>query len=175
MFDHFVLLRRRTLPRIGELQAVEYGHSALWTDEIELSPRATAPDGRSDPSIIAAAPLVPIVLVRPVASSRGSGPLSTWGLTAIESDVSALTGDGIDVAILDTGIDATHEAFAGCTIIERDFVGGPGGDPNGHGTHCAGTFFGRSCSGTRIGVAAFVLPSWERCLTLMEWVRPLVC
>ncbi|WP_339518427.1 MULTISPECIES: S8 family peptidase [Pseudomonas] len=57
------------------------------------------------------------------------------------------------VAVLDTGIDTSHPAFAGVDILEQDFTGEGNGDVDGHGTHCAGTIFGRDVSGQRIGVA----------------------
>jgi len=60
---------------------------------------------------------------------------------------------GITVAVLDTGIDSTHPAFTGVTLIEEDFSGSGNGDVQGHGSHCAGTIFGRDVDGTRIGVA----------------------
>ncbi len=55
--------------------------------------------------------------------------------------------------MLDTGIDADHPAFAGVTLTQRDYTGQGNGDANGHGTHCAGTIFGRDVDGKRIGVA----------------------
>ncbi len=55
--------------------------------------------------------------------------------------------------MLDTGIDATHPAFAGMSLNRRDFTATGDGDGNGHGTHCAGTIFGSDVDGTRIGVA----------------------
>jgi subtilisin family serine protease len=57
------------------------------------------------------------------------------------------------VAILDTGIDKSHPAFAGVTIVEKDFSGSGNGDRQGHGSHCAGTIFGRDVDGKRIGIA----------------------
>ncbi|MCW2995664.1 MAG: peptidase and in kexin sedolisin [Conexibacter sp.] len=57
------------------------------------------------------------------------------------------------VAILDTGIDQAHPAFAGVTMQVQDFTGTSGEDLNGHGTHCAGIVFGRDFDGRRIGVA----------------------
>ena len=78
---------------------------------------------------------------------------ATWGVKAVGADVSARTGAGIVVAVLDTGIDASHPAFAGVEIIEEDFSGYGNGDVQGHGTHCAGTIFGRDVDGMRIGVA----------------------
>lgn len=61
------------------------------------------------------------------------------------------TGEGVDVYVLDTGINTAHAEFAGrlgsgC----KDFVGDGNGyeDCQGHGTHCAG-----SCCGATVGVA----------------------
>src|SRR5690606_41420985 len=62
-------------------------------------------------------------------------------------------GEGITVAVLDTGIEASHPAFDGVKVIEKDFTGSGDGDTNGHGTHCAGTIVGRDVDGTRFGVA----------------------
>ena len=78
---------------------------------------------------------------------------TAWGVSAVKADTSGLTGAGVTVAVLDTGIDSQHEAFAGINITEEDFSGDGNGDKNGHGTHCAGTIFGRSVGGVRIGVA----------------------
>ena len=63
------------------------------------------------------------------------------------------TGNGVIVAVLDSGIDNTHPAFAGLTIMERDFSGSGNGDVQGHGTHCAGTILGHDVDGKRIGIA----------------------
>lgn len=47
-------------------------------------------------------------------------------------------GDGVKIAILDTGIDAHHADFAGRIHAMASFVDGDGTDDNGHGTHVAG-------------------------------------
>jgi serine protease AprX len=53
-------------------------------------------------------------------------------------------GSGITVAVLDTGVDATHPALAAVVINQTDLTGAGGGiaegigDFVGHGTHCAG-------------------------------------
>ena len=120
-------------------------------------------DMARDPEIRAVAPVMPTNLVRPVAdeeAGEGTGsPASngaTWGVSAVGADVSQRSGAGTVVAILDTGIDAGHPAFSGVTITEQDFSGSGNGDRQGHGTHCAGTVFGRDVDGTRIGVATGV-------------------
>jgi subtilisin family serine protease len=67
-----------------------------------------------------------------------------------------LTGQGIRVAVLDTGIDAGHVAFQGVNVTQEDFTGDGNGDEVGHGTHCAGTIVGRDVNGFRFGVATGV-------------------
>jgi subtilisin family serine protease len=111
-----------------------------------------------DPQVRAIAPVMPTTLVRPV-EAEGDQPApapagtTTWGVTAVGADVSARTGAGVTVCVLDTGIDAGHTAFSGVTLVQEDFTGLGNGDKQGHGTHCAGTVFGRDVDGTRIGVA----------------------
>jgi subtilisin len=83
--------------------------------------------------------------------------IATWGLQATGVLDSTLTGAGIRVCILDTGIDAQHPDFLGRNITQRSFVQGEGvEDGNSHGTHCAGTAAGGQPKGgnaPRYGVA----------------------
>ena len=112
-----------------------------------------------DPTISAAAPPMPIQLVRPVAHSQSVrlGPSIAWGVTAVKADVSPYSGKGVVVAVLDTGIRRSHPAFAGMDLVVENFVHGEtDADSAGHGTHCAGTLFGKETEGTRIGVACGV-------------------
>jgi len=114
---------------------------------------------RRDPTVTAIAPVFPMKLVSPFVDSDVSAEMPivgsgcAWGVAAVGADTSPFTGSGVTVAVIDTGIDAAHPAFSGLTIVERDFTGEGNGDWDGHGTHFAGTVFGRSVSGTRIGVA----------------------
>ena len=110
---------------------------------------------RRDPGV-AVAPLLPMKLVAPVsklAARTPAGPGSAWGVDAVGALESPFTGAGVTVAVLDTGIDAGHEAFRGVRITQRDFTGEGDGDADGHGTHCAGTIAGRDVNGYRYGVA----------------------
>jgi subtilisin family serine protease len=106
-----------------------------------------------DPEVQAVAPVIPTQLVRPLQVDAAAAAQQAWGIAAVRAAESAYSGSGAVVAVLDTGIDKAHAAFAGMTLVERDFTGAGDGDRQGHGTHCAGTIFGRDVAGTRIGVA----------------------
>lgn len=116
----------------------------------ELTPAETR-DALHDPSVRAIARAMPTRLIAPLPADAASP--ATWGVAAIGADTSPFDGAGVRVAVLDTGIDEAHPAFAGVTLTTRDFSGDGIHDQNGHGTHCAGTIFGRPVDGTRIGVA----------------------
>lgn len=118
-------------------------------------------DVSRDPTVAGIAPAIPTKLVQLVEDkptpkadipAEAEGAIA-WGVQAVKADTSTYTGNGVSVAILDTGIDKAHLAFTGVTVIEQDFTGTGNGDQQGHGTHCAGTIFGRDVSGTRIGIA----------------------
>jgi subtilisin family serine protease len=117
---------------------------------------------RSEVGVIAAPPM-PVVLIKSFqngAAVGGQPPKLSWGISAVNPAVATgqpnepFTGKGVTVAVLDTGIDAEHSAFKGIELITENFVDGePAHDTDGHGTHCAGTIFGRDVDGCRIGIA----------------------
>ncbi len=80
------------------------------------------------------------------------------GLLAVNADTCPFTGQGVTVAVLDTGIDINHLAFKGKRLAVRDFTGDGVDekdvtDKDGHGTHCAGTACGAVVGDVRVGVA----------------------
>jgi subtilisin family serine protease len=112
-------------------------------------------DARRDPGVLRAAPVMPVALIKPKATAAEAAAAAgaAWGVEAVGALQSPFTGAGVTVAVLDTGVDAGHDAFRGKPIVQKDFTGEGDGDGNGHGTHCAGTVFGGEVAGLRIGVA----------------------
>jgi len=110
---------------------------------------------RDDRSVVGIAPVMPIRLIAPVGRAEpGPGAAgASWGIDAVGATACPHDGAGVCVAVLDTGIDASHPAFAGVDLIEHDFTGAGNCDAVGHGTHCAATIFGRDVDGVRIGIA----------------------
>ena len=112
-----------------------------------------AVEAAGDPATRALAPIMPTRLIQPRAAADKFDE-ANWGIGAVGAADSSCSGAGVTVAVLDTGIDAGHPAFAGVDIVQADFSGSGNGDRQGHGTHCAGTIFGRDpASRERIGVA----------------------
>jgi len=80
----------------------------------------------------------------------------TWGIQATATQLSSFSGQGVAVAVLDTGFDSTHPDFAGRAVTMQSFVPNESAeDGHGHGTHCIGTSCGPKSpgSGPRYGVA----------------------
>ncbi len=158
--QEYILLRAPGRKANTLLGAVR-GGEALGDVEIEVDARKLTPkevrDARQDPSTLHAAPVMEVKLARPFEAHEGAQATdlknATWGLNAVGAVDSPFTGAGVVAAVLDTGIAAGHAAFRGKELIQQDFTGEGDGDQNGHGTHCAGTFFGGEVGGLRIGVA----------------------
>jgi subtilisin family serine protease len=158
MSRKYVILRTekprqtRSMPRAGAAAAAPAEAPKVEVDEMQ--PKRAARLAREKHTCVA--PVIPMKLIEPFDDGPGAAPAApgpTWGIKAVGADTSPFNGAGIVAAILDTGIDAAHPAFAGVELERRNFTSESDDDLHGHGTHCAGTVFGRDVNGTRIGVA----------------------
>jgi len=112
------------------------------------------------PIVLAAEPELTMRAIGPVLADSATHFADTaeltWGLVAVRAADAAPDGRGARVAVLDTGVDATHPDLAGRVARTASFVpGGAIADGHGHGTHCCGTACGppTSAVGPRYGVA----------------------
>ena len=159
-----IILRRKSTFRrtrtAGPLNAGPLGMENLPNlgepvlEHAQMTPAEVA-DLQRDPEVQAVAASMPLKLIEPVGSPELTPAAvgNTWGIEAIRAHTSPFTGAGVVVAVLDTGINPNHVAFQGVQLVRRNFTQGPDDDQHGHGTHCAGTVFGRDVNGLRIGVA----------------------
>ncbi len=107
----------------------------------------------------------PLGLIRPERAERAAlADDVTWGLEALGVPAlwdRGLTGAGVTVGHLDTGVDGDHPALreAIAAFAELDDLGRlvdpmpAARDSGDHGTHTAGTIAGRAVRGRHIGVA----------------------
>jgi subtilisin family serine protease len=138
-------------------------------DGVELDDTEVG-DALHDPDVDDVVLSIPFTLIEPFKSSADLPETSiSWGIETVRAATSPHDGRGVTVAILDTGIDLTHEAFAGLMFpsahlmdfsVDETGRAGSAADQHGHGTHVAGTIAGRPVNGQRIGVA----PGIERVL-----------
>jgi len=161
MQREYIILRKPEEPYAtrGVLEGAGFGTRAIVQAPVfdfEKMNARQAQDLSRAPDVQSVVPAIPLTLIRPFDVPQSEAAvIPSWGINAVGADDSSFTGKGVKVAVLDTGIDKNHEAFRGIELTEVDYTGEGNGDtnPHGHGTHCAGTIFGRDVGGTRIGVA----------------------
>ncbi|MBI3892938.1 MAG: S8 family serine peptidase [Candidatus Wallbacteria bacterium] len=114
---------------------------------------------RNDVKEVVLNEIIPAPKVTPSAVVNVPGEY-TWGLARIHvPEVRALyklTGAGVRVGHLDTGVVGEHPDLKGKVLVFKDFSQKHKAEPyddEGHGSHTAGTIAGGNASGKYIGVA----------------------
>ncbi len=103
----------------------------------------------------------------PVHATMSNDPLrpQQWALNAVpfEATWAVTRGSGVTVAVIDTGIEASHQDLAGSVVPGEDLADDqasvdPSGtgmvDPDGHGTHVAGVIAAHANNGIGVTGAA---------------------
>lgn len=96
-------------------------------------PEDRVDDLRNDPSVI---------MVSPNRVFHAAAQTTPTGVSRIKASTIAGTGDGVQVAVIDSGIDLQHPDLAANIVGGVDCDGPDNGnydDAHGHGTHVAGT------------------------------------
>jgi aqualysin 1 len=141
----------------GTVQSLERAHgflaenvysAALRGFSAQLTPQQIA-DLQSDPRV---------AYVEQDGEARTAAQTLPWGVDRIDADLSSTrAGDGsgavtgVNVYVLDTGVDATHPDLN--VVSSVNFALGPNVDCNGHGTHVAGIVAARDNDSYVVGVA----------------------
>jgi len=162
----YLILRQKDVHKVpaGHVPAGVDGSVEAFSQDL---PPSEVRGLRRDKRVLNSAPAMSLALIRPinaeqfmpVAATGAKQEKPTWGVRAVKADTSGFSAEGVCVALLDTGIDKAHHALAGIKLGARNcrnFTTTDSSawhDTDGHGTHCAGTIFGRPVSGNRIGVA----------------------
>lgn len=168
--EKYIILRSREVssPSRGDMGTRGAGvntfsrpTATIKLEEADLTKRERN-DLRRDPRTRAIALPMPLRLIAPVkrqtvnTMAQPPAGTTTWGVKAVRAHESRFDGTGVTVAVLDSGIDPNHPAFAGVTLLQQNFTTEDPNDLDGHGTHCAGTIFGQDVNGSRIGIARHI-------------------
>ena len=145
----------------------------------------------ADVRVGAIVPAPELSLIKPVEMLPAKAAAgTTWGIDRLRVSKlwnAGITGKGVVVGHLDTGVDASHPALQGALAAFAEFdhagdqvTGANPWDSGEHGTHTAGTIAGRASGGGQIGVApdaklasAMVIEGGQvidRILAGMEWI-----
>jgi subtilisin len=120
---------------------------------------------KKEPAVKTVSEAPQISLIKPVSGKVAAATKgATFGITRLKVDKlweKGITGAGVLVGHLDTGVDGKHPAFKGGAIAKfaqfDDFgeivPGAKATDSGDHGTHTAGTIAGRPVKGSKFGVA----------------------
>lgn len=166
-FDNDAMTPMSSVPAVTTTDLLESVHgAAARVDKHEasllvdaLTDRSGARDSQSGARDSHSGNLSPLPGVEKIWLDRKVGSLldeSAPQIGAPQAWGAGVTGEGITVAVLDSGIDTNHPDLAGTVVQEADFADtGTTLDEAGHGTHVAATVAatGAASDGLRQGIA----------------------
>lgn len=140
-FRNFTLVSGKAIRQMRSSQLLEALNKLIAAKLMADEKSATAAtSGQSDDAVSSAAPfdngcalfIEPDIILRTrldtsVAYIKGTTVHQNYGIT----------GKGVKIAILDTGVNIYHECVKGRVVDSKDFTGQGIIDENGHGTHVA--------------------------------------
>lgn len=139
----------------GRAPAVRVRTAADRTGAASLVQRALADPSVATVSLDSVVSALDVLVLAP--------PEAPWGPArlGVPSLWQAATGDGVLVAVVDTGVDAAHPALGhavqpGLDLVDADGTGAA--DPHGHGTHVAGIIAAAGQTAVGLAPAARILP-----------------
>src|SRR5262245_21008697 len=110
--------RRGGLP--GAASATPKEGASVTTTIVRLLNSEEADTARAAGRQPLRAPKMPVRLIPQVAPGLNAGEGQAWGIAAVGAGQPGLAGEGVCVAVLDTGIDPQHPAFVGL-INDRNY------------------------------------------------------
>lgn len=131
---------------------------AVGTKRLKLADSVAAEVPKADTATISSRMATQDEIDRVLLDKRYEPTLDT-SAEAIRAEVARqefeVDGTGIDVGIIDSGIDDTHPDLQSRVVDRNNFTGDPDGDQRGHGTHVAGIVAGEGTEsdGTYTGIA----------------------
>jgi subtilisin family serine protease len=133
--------------------------AAIVADErVRIPQRARVNTDSNEPLGLSTQSVASVSPTGHAGSSPDDNDSVAWGVERINADDAndlGYTGEGVRVAVIDTGVDQTHPDLKDKVVAWKDFVHDLSEpyDDNGHGTHVAGTVAGDGDGGIQTGVA----------------------
>ncbi|MFD9129999.1 S8 family serine peptidase, partial [Kitasatospora sp. NPDC059571] len=149
------LAARSAAPAKGITAGPLAGVTHIWLD----APVHAAPFKDTAAKDTAAGAAAKGTAAKATAAKAAADPALDWNLTRIgapEAWAAGVTGKGVTVAVIDSGIDTGHPDLADAVAASANFTDAPDtGDHVGSGTHVAGTIAGSGAAadGRRKGIA----------------------
>ena len=162
----YTVVRKKPIPEIGTEASSEKSQERILKNNISsesFSSHEEAEKRKKDNDVLDVFLEVPLNLLKPSSDDEGDGTeeKDSWGIRAVGAQDHTYDIDDVTVAVLDTGIDKSHSAFEHLDFNNNNLMdftenvkgeAGSANDQDGHGTHVAGTIFGK-VDNQRIGVA----------------------